>query len=169
MNEVLDDREQSIEDACAVLLREMAGLRDFDVPAADADPSEVHEALRDDLRARLDRAEELKREMAGYKRKAQRTARRLRAEADEVYDTELARLSGRAVTREYESVRDREVLARVKASPKRRAQLAAERVLDLVEEAEDAMDGMFFGLRDIRRELLTALEHYFPWKSSLET
>jgi hypothetical protein len=165
--EVLTDREQSVEDACAALLLEMAVLRDIEAPPADADPPVVHAALRDDLRPRLDRAEGLMKELAGHKRRARRTALRRKAEADDAYDQALAALSRNAVRREYESIRDREVQARVAASRQRREQRAAERVLDLVEEAEEAMRGMFFGLRDIRRELLTALE-YLPWEKSLE-
>jgi hypothetical protein len=157
----------SPEDRCAALLTEMAGLRAFTMPPADADLPVVHDAIREDLRPRLDRAEGIMREMAGHKRRARRAARRLRAEAEEAYDAALAKLSGRAVSRQYESIKDREVLARVAASQQYRALRVAERSLDLVEEAEEAVKGMFFGLRDIRAELLGDFT-YLPWERSLE-
>jgi hypothetical protein len=157
----------SPEDQCAALLVQMAELRDFEMPPADADLPVVHDLLRGDLRPRLDRAEGLMREMSGHRRRAKRTARRLKEEADDAYDAALAKLSNRAISRQYESIKDREVLARVAASPQYRALRAAERSLDLVEEAEDAMRGMFFGLRDIRAELLGDFT-YLPWEKSLE-
>lgn len=157
----------SPEDQCAALLTEMAGLRGFKMPPADADLPVVHDTIREDLRPRLDRAEGIMREMAGHKRRARRAVWRLRAEAEEAYDAALAKLSGRAISRQYESIKDREVLARVTASPQYRALRAAERSLDLVEEAEEAVKGMFFGLRDIRAELLGDFT-YLPWERSLE-
>jgi hypothetical protein len=152
----------------AQLLTEMAGLRSFAVPPHDADPPVVHEALRDDLRARLDRAEVLLAAVAKHRRRAKAVALAAVAAADDAYDEHLEKLSGRAVTREFESIKDREVLARVKSSPLRKEARAAERFADQVNEAETAMRGMFFGLRDIRAELLATLQHYVPWQSSLE-
>jgi cobalamin-dependent methionine synthase I len=78
------------------------------------------------------------------------------------------KLSTRAMAREYESIRDREVQARTASSPQRKNQHAAEEAADVIAQAEEAARGMFFGLRDIRRELLATLEHYIPWESSLE-
>lgn len=165
--ELLSDSEQTVQEACAELLSDMAILRDLAVPRSDAAPSDVHDFLRDDLRARLDRAEQLMTEIGRVKRRARRTVRQLTAAYDEAYDAALVKKSERAVQREYEGVRDREVVARTAASAERRKVLAAERVLDLVEEAEDVMRSMFFGLRDIRRELLASLE-FLPWRSSME-
>jgi hypothetical protein len=157
----------SVEDRCAALLTEMAGLRDFTMPPADAELPTVHDVLREDLRPRLDRAEGILRELSGYKREARRTARYLKVVADDAYDSALEPLSRSAVRREYESIRDREVKARVQSSQHRRNLRAAERRLDLVEEAEEAAKGMFFGLRDIRAELLGDFS-YLPWERSLE-
>ena len=165
--EQLDSREQTVQEACAQLLTDMALLRDFPVPPSDAEPSVVHQALRDDLRGRLDRAEQLMADIKRHKRRARRSVRKLTAEYDEKYDHALNKLSERAVGREYEGVHDREVRARTAASAERRQVVAAERVLDLVEEAEDVMASMFFGLRDIRRELLASLD-YLPWRASME-
>jgi uncharacterized protein (DUF1800 family) len=163
-----DGREQVTEEACAALLTEMAALRDFPVPAADEDPREVHRLLREDLRSRLDRAEVLMAQMARYRRRARRGAARLKAEADDAYDTELAELAKKAVRLEYQSVHDRIAMAKVASSPQRREARAAERLADRVDEAEEVMKGMFFGLRDVRRELLATLEKFLPFESSLE-
>ena len=150
------------------LLNEMAGLRDFKVPAHDADPSEVHRVLREVLRPRLDRAEVIMAEVAGHRRRAKRAAKHAAAATSDAYDAALVKFSTRAMSREYESIKDREVQARVTSSPQRKAQRDAEDTADLIEQAEDAAKGMFFGLRDIRRELLDTLEHYLPWEASME-
>ena len=156
------DRER-----CAALLQELAELRAFPVPAHDADGREVHEAIRE-LRARLDRAEVIRRDISVLVGRARREARGLGGTADEAYDTELGRLSQRAVTREYESIKDREVTARLKALEARKAARKAERAADIMAEAEKAADGMYFSLRDIREELLTTLRSYLPWLASVE-
>jgi hypothetical protein len=161
--------EEAVKEDLVRLLQEMAGLRAFKAPPHEADPTVVHEALRDDLRLRLDRAEVLMAEASRYRRKARAEASRLGAEADDAYDEVLVGLSERARRAEFESIKDREVQARVKSSPKRRAARAAERFADQVDEAETVVRGMFFGLLNIRAELLVTLEHYFPWRSSLET
>lgn len=150
------------------LLNEMAGLRDFDVPAADTDPAEVHRVVREVLRPRLDRAEVIMAEVAGHRRRARREAKHAAAVTADAYDEALVKFSTRAMSREYESIKDREVQARVTSSPQRREQRAAEDLADLIEQAEDAARGMFFGLRDIRKELLVTLESYLPWEASLE-
>ncbi len=151
------------------LLNEMAGLRDFKVPAHDADPAEVHRVLREVLRPRLDRAEVIMAEVAGHRRRARCGAKRAAAATSDAYDEVLVKFSSRAMSRDYESVKDREVQARVQSSPQRKQQRQAEEIADLVDQAEDAAKGMFFGLRDIRTELLTTLQHYLPWLSSLDT
>jgi hypothetical protein len=150
------------------LLNEMAGLRDFTMPAVDADPGEVHRALREDLRPRLDRAEAILAEVAGHRRRARREARKAAAVTADAYDEALVKFSTRAMSREFESIRDREVQARVTSSPQRRDQRAAEEAADLIEQAEDAARSMYFGLRDIRAELLATLQHYLPWEASME-
>jgi hypothetical protein len=163
----LDGREQVVTGECARLLTELAALRDFPVPGDDADGHEVHAAMRN-MRARLDRAGEIKIELARYRRQARRTAHRLAAECSEAYDAEMAELARKAMRLEYQGVADRVAMARTVTSPLRRKQLAAERVADLVDEAAEVADSLFFGMRDIRRELLATLEHYLPWAKSME-
>lgn len=150
------------------LLNEMAVLRAIDVPPHGADPVEVHRVLREVVRPALDRAEVIMAEVAGHRRRARTEARRAAAATADAYDEALVKFSTRAMSREYESIKDREVQARVASSPLRKEQRKAEETADLIEQAEDAARGMFFGLRDIRRELLATLEHYLPFEASLE-
>ena len=167
MDEELDDREQVVTGECARLLTELAALRGFEMPEADEDPHEVRRLLMEELRPRLDRAEQIMAELARYRRQAKRTAARLAAVTDDAYDAVMDELARKAVRLEYQSVHDRIAMARVRSSPKRKAQRAAERMADLVSEAEDAARGMFFGLRDMREEMITVLRT-LPWESSLE-
>jgi hypothetical protein len=160
--------ELAAEETMEKMLASMAVLRDFDVPAHDALPDQVHAALIA-LRGRLDAAETLLQLAARERRQARRIARRLTEAADDIYDAELSRRSERAVTREFESIQDRTVGARMKALEARRKARRAAAVTDLVEEAEDALKSSFFGLRDIRKELLTTLDSFLPWLASMET
>lgn len=163
MTEQQDPRQQ-----VKALLTELGKLRDIAVPPHDADPDEVHRVLREVVRPALDRAEVIMAEMAGHRRRARNAAKHAAAATSDAYDEALVKFSTRAMSREYESIKDREVQARVTSSPKRKEQRKAEDLADLIEQADDAAKGMFFGLRDIRRELLVTLEHYLPWESSLE-
>jgi hypothetical protein len=168
---VIDDLESLEPETVALIdqtLAAMRTLREFEIPPHDALPDDVHQAVRE-LRARLDAAEGLVQEIARAKRRVRRAYRRLDDKANEVYDTELNRRAERAVTREFESAQDRLVGARIKASPLRRQARAAAVVLDRVEEAEDSLRSSFFGLRDIRKELLTTLDSFLPWLHSLES
>jgi hypothetical protein len=150
------------------LLTELAQLRGLDVPGHEARPDEVHSFLREVVRPALDRAEVIMAEVSGHRHRARRAARAAAAATDDAYDEALVKFSTRAMAREYESIKDREVQARVASSPQRKEQRAAERDADVIDQAEEAAKGMFFGLRDIRRELLVTLEHYIPWEASLE-
>ena len=167
MTEALAE-QLAAEEVMEQMLASMAVLRAFQRPPHDALPDQVHEKIIE-LRARLDSAETLVQMAAREKRQARRLAKRLAEAADDIYDAELGRRSERAVTREYESIQDRAVGARLKALDARRKARAAAAVADLVEEAEDSLRSSFFGLRDIRKELLTTLDSFLPWLASLET
>ena len=157
-----------VREQVTALLNEMAGLRAVDVPPHEADPAEVHRVLREVVRPALDRAEVIMAEVAGHRRRARREAKHAAAVTSDAYDEVLVKFSSRAMSRDYESIKDREVQARVQSSPQRKEQRQAEDTADLIEQAEDAARGMFFGLRDIRAELLTTLDKYLPWQSSME-
>lgn len=161
------DGESPYRRQCAGLLNELAGLRAFPVPPHDATPDTVHEALRE-LRGRLDRAEVILTEVVSLRHRARREHRRLAFELDEAYDAALGPQSTTAVRREFESIKDREVTARVRTSALRRDAKRADREADVFEQAEDAAKRMFFGMRDVRAELLTTLDKYLPWRASME-
>lgn len=166
IEEQLDDRERSIQDRCAELLLELAQLRAFDVPDDETPGKEVHAALRR-VRGRLDRAGEVCAEIRRHRRRARRIARQLAAVADDAFDAEMAKLAAKAVRLEYQSVKDREAMAKVATSPERRKARAAERAADLVDEADEVARSLFSGLLGIREELLATLR-YLPWEASLE-
>ena len=168
MAEQLSEREQSVSEQAAALLLAMGEQRAFRVPTVDEDPREVHRLLREDLRARLDAAEVLLGKIGRVRHRAERQRAAARAAAEDAYSLKMAELAAKAIRLEYQSVRDREAMAHVHASPLVRSQREAERVADLVQEAEELMRSMFFGLKDIRRELLDTLEHFLPWEASLE-
>jgi hypothetical protein len=165
-DEELPDGEELVR-AAAALLNELRELRQFPVPPHEADGFAVHAAVRE-LRTRLDRAEVIMALMAGYKRRQRGRAAEAKAAADDVFDEEMARLAKLAVRMDYQGVRDREALAGAKALSERKKVRAAAKLAERVDQADDAARGMFFGLRDIRRELLATLEHYLPWESSME-
>lgn len=166
IEELLDDREQAVQDRCAELLLELAQLRAFDVPDDETPGPEVHGALRD-VRARLDRAGEVCAEIRRHRRRARRVAKSLAAAAADAFDVRMDQLARKAVRLEYQSVKDREAMARVATSPERRKARAAERLADLVDEADEAARSLFSGLLGIREELLATLR-YLPWEASLE-
>ena len=162
------DWEQAARDRCEQALAGLDTLRAaFQMPAHGTDPDVVHERLTQ-LRGALDQADTVMDELARFRGELRRISRDKARAADEAYDAELDRLAKRAVTREYESIRDREVQARVKVSPQYKEARKAQELAGLVEEAEDAARRMFFGLRDIRAELLTTLDKYLPWRASME-
>lgn len=159
---------ESFEAECLGLVERMGRLRDFALTADDwEDPREVYRRLVNDLRPRLDQAETVLSDAARLKRRARNAALRAAADASGAYDENLAKASAAAMRREYESVKDREVLARVSAGPQFKAQRAAEAEAARVDLAYEAIRGMFYGLLNIREELLQALRH-LPWEASLE-
>jgi hypothetical protein len=154
-------------EAAARLLLEMAVLRDFPVPPHDADPVAVHSALLE-LRARLDRAEVILVSVRSLYGRAARSVAVQAEQASDEYDAELADLARKAVKQEYSSVHDRIAMARVKSLDARRRQRSAERQAEVMLQVLKAVESRFYGLRDIRAELLATLQHYLPWEASLE-
>lgn len=152
--------------------RILAGLRaarygGWVMPDHDAEPPAVHQALLN-MRARLDAAEPLMTELRRFRAECRSRARLAAAEADEAYDEVLEKLSGRAVTREFESIKDREVVARVKVIAKRRHANLMQRLADISDGAWDEAQALFFSMRDVRGELIVTLDHYLPWLKSME-
>lgn len=148
----------------------LRNLREFDVPGPDDDPPVVHEALagKDGIRERLDLFEplllSLKRELA----KAELRARRLKDVADDAYDKAMLPLVEASVRNDFESVRDREVAARVSALPQRGRARQAERYAALLRAYHAEAVALHWGLLHIREELLGRLTRYLPWVASME-
>lgn len=162
------DWEQAARDRCEQVLDGLSTLRTaFEMPAHGTDPDVVHERLTQ-LRVALDQADVLMDELARFRGELRRIARDKAQQADGAYDTELARLARRAVTREYESIRDREVQARVLVLEQRQAANAAQRLADVADEAWDRAKSRYFTLKDVRRELIVTLEYFVPWERSIE-
>lgn len=162
--------EDAAQAQCTRILAALHAARygDWAMPAHDADPPVVHAALLD-MRQRMDAAATLMTELRKYRNEARSQARLAAAEADEKYDGELEKLSGRAVTRQFESIKDREVIARVKVIKDRRHANLMQRLADIMDAAWDEAQSLYFSMRDVRGELIVTLDHYLPWLKSMET
>jgi len=153
--EAVAARCADLEDAMRIL-RFGSQQVPFVLPAFGVGGEDVHKALLD-VRARLDAAEQLK--LAGRKlRREFRDKARLRAqERDDEYDDRLDKLSAGAVRREWESGREREARARLQVVEMTRTVRTAEAARSRVEEMFDSLTDMFFGLLNIREELIARL------------
>jgi hypothetical protein len=120
------------------------------------DGQDVHKTLLD-VRARLDLAETLKLEARKLRREFRRKAVQRRQEADEAFDKELKRLGEGAVRLEWQSGREREASARTTVLEQRRTAITAETARSIVEAMFDDVQDMFFGLLNIREELIARL------------
>jgi hypothetical protein len=152
--------------------RILAGLRsarygDWAMPDHDADPPVVHQRLLD-MRERMDAAAPLMTELRRYRAEARSQARLAAAEADEAYDAVLGDLVKTATRREYESIKDREVTARVKVIQQRRQANLMQRLADIMDAAWEEAQALYFSMRDVRGELIVTLDHYLPWLKSTE-
>jgi len=144
-----------LEDAMRVL-RFGNAAEPFDLPAGGAGGEVVHGALLD-VRARLDLAEELKLAARKLRREFRDKARLRAQERDDEYDRRLDKLSDGAMRREWESGREREARARLAVLELTRAARTAEAARARVEEMFDSLTDMFFGLLNIREELIARL------------
>lgn len=138
----------------------------LEVPGVEAEGHEVHEALLA-IRARLDMAEQLLKG-ARIERRRFRARARLRAqERDDAYDKALAKRGEGAVRREYEGAQERMAGARLDVLELTRTQRRAEAVRELVDDAYEGLRDQFFGLLNIRQEMLDRLRE-LQWESSFE-
>jgi hypothetical protein len=153
---------------CDEVLAAMARLRDFEVPQQTEIEAagEVHQALLT-VRERLDSAEALLLQVRRERLKTREKYRQLRQLADEEYDLKLGKLGEGAVRREYESVRDREVQARLHVLDLTRRMRAAETVKLMAEDTFESLTASFFGLLNIREELIARLRE-LQFESVLE-
>jgi hypothetical protein len=159
--------EQAARDRCREVLDGMAVLRGFERPGEAAAPPEVHEALLE-IRGRLDQAEVLFKNMTRLRAEFRARARERADELQDRQDGELQKLMAAAVRREYEAARERESTARTRAVDQLIAARLAARIVMIVDAAYDQVRIDYYGLLNVREELLNDLSHYLPWRASME-
>lgn len=157
--DVLDTCVQ-IEQSMVALRSEVAMLDDWN------DPDKYLLAVAD-VRSRLDLAETVMKDVRQYRRRVRARTRRAREAREDAYDNKLAQLTEGAVRREYESIRDREVQARTHVLGLTREVRAWEAAQARADEAFETVREAYFGLKDVRGELLDLLR-FLPWVSHLE-
>ena len=140
--------------------------RPLEVPGVEAEGHEVHAALLA-IRTRLDMAELLLKGARIERRRFRARARLRQQERDDAYDERLADLAKGAVRREFEGAQERMAQARLHVLELTRKQRTAEAVRDLVDDAYEGLRDQFFGLLNIRQELLDRLRE-LQWESSME-
>jgi hypothetical protein len=138
----------------------------LEVPGVDAEGPDVHAALLA-VRARLDMAEQLLKSARIERRRFRARAKIRRQEADDAYDKALAKRGEGAVRREFEGAQERMAGARLDVLEQTRTARTAEAVRDLVDDAYEGLRDQFFGLLNIRQELLDRLRE-LQWESSME-
>jgi hypothetical protein len=144
------------EAQCAAVEEAMIRLRAVMVPPVTAEGHEVHEALLD-VRARLDSAEVLLREFRAERRRFRARAALRQQERDDAYDARLNELAKGAVRREFEGAQERMAQARAHVLELTRRARTADACKRLVEDCFDGLKDQFFGLLNIREELITRL------------
>jgi hypothetical protein len=153
----------------ARLQASMARLRAFDVPWHGAGGHELGEALAGEhgVRTRLDLAEGLLQESARFRDEVVRTARALAQAADDAFDGKMTGAGRTGRGPEFEGVKDREASARLDTLELRRPARTAERVADIARTEHERLRTSFYGLRDIRQELLDRLRE-LQWETGME-
>ena len=166
-------RESPAEEAARARYDELAGsmlrLRRFDVPWHGAGSHELGEALAGEhgVRSRLDLAETILQASAMFRDEAARIARQLSQAADDAFDDRLVHAGRSGRGPEFEGVKDREAAARLDTLEARRRARTAERVADIARTRHEQLRTSFYGLRDIRQELLDRLRE-LQWETALE-
>lgn len=136
------------------------------LPGHTAVGGEVHEALLD-VRARLDLAEELMTKARRERRRFRAKAVQRQVERDARYDQVMASLGEGAVRREYEGTKDREAKARVRVLELTQTANRAGAARVMVDDCFDGLKDTFFGLLNIREELIARLRE-LQFESTLE-
>ncbi|MGA9606978.1 MAG: hypothetical protein WBR21_08140 [Rouxiella badensis] len=161
--------EKSARAICTRITDAMAALRDYAPPGpeTDADPVKVREELHV-VRGLLDQAEVLFAEMSSVRADFRAKAAQRREQFQDRFDRELGKLTGRSVSAQYESGKEREAQARVKAVDELIVSRTADRCVVIVDGAYETVRIKYYGLLNIREELLNLLTRYLPWRASME-
>lgn len=156
-----------VEAKCAELEEAMRRLRwGLDIPPVTAEGHDVHQVLLD-VRARLDLAEQLLRDTRRERLRYRSRAAQRRHEADDAYDDVLDKLGEGAVRLEWQSGREREAKARLRTLDARKVARRAEAASAMVDDCYEALRDAFFGLLNIREELIARLRE-LQFESVLE-
>jgi hypothetical protein len=153
---------ERVEARCAEVEEAMRALRfgtsgsPLVIPPYGLGGDAVHEALLD-VRGRLDLAESLKIEARKVRRQFRDIAAQRREEADENFDKLLVKQGEGALRQEWQGGREREAKARTLNLDERRAARTAEKAARRAEEMFETITDMFFGLLNIREELIARL------------
>lgn len=158
-----------VEASCAEMERHMKMLRwGIDIPQG-TDPEhggDVHRALLA-VRARLDSAEQLIRAARHERARFRAKAAQRRQEADDEFDRLLVAQGEGAVRQEWQGGREREAKARALNLDKRRVARKAETASAMVDDCYEGLRDAFFGLLNVREELLARMRE-LQWASALE-
>jgi hypothetical protein len=138
--------------------KEAAELRAFTRPGVAATPSEVHAALVE-VRGRLDRLEAICVSVAILKSGATSWARALADAAQDAWDQLAAQESRSAVRQDYEGAQERYARWRVATLVQLQAARQAQVLADQVAQADLHVSKAYYGLRDIRGELMESMRH----------
>jgi hypothetical protein len=161
--------EKAVRALCTRVTDAMAALRDYAPPGpeTDADPVKVREELHA-ARGLLDQAEVLFAEMSGIRADYRAKAAQRKEEYQDRFDRELGKLAGRSVSAQFESGRERESMARVRSVDELTVSRVADRCVVIVDGAYEVVRIKYYGLLNIREELLALLTRYLPWRASME-
>jgi hypothetical protein len=164
-----DPAETAAREKYAELFLAMARLRAFPYPPHGAGGEVLADALagQDGIRTRLDLAEQVLQESARFRDDIVRLARALTQAADDEFDKKMTGAGRTGRGPEFEGVKDREASARLDTLEDRRKARTAERVADIARTEHERLRTSFYGLRDIRQELLDRLRE-LQWESGME-
>jgi hypothetical protein len=152
---------QEAERQCQAWLTEAEQHRSYRRPPASAAPPEVYDATLE-VRGRLDRLSEIHREVIRYSGGLKAIARERAAEAQTAVDEKIRDMQKRVRRLEYEGTQERYSIARLDTLSVQQAAVRAQGVADMVATVERQVSEMYFGLRDLARELDHALK-YLEW------
>jgi hypothetical protein len=150
-----------IAEQCQKWLAEAEELRDYTRPPASAQPHEVFDATLE-VRGRLDRLSEIHREVIRYGGSLRTRARERASEAQTAVDEKIRDMQRRVRRPEYEGTQERYSVARLETMTVQRNAERVQRAADMVATAERQVAEMYFGLRDVARELDHTLK-YLEW------
>jgi len=136
------------------------------LPGVDASSKELLDCLLD-VRARMDRVEELLATGLQLRGLAARKHTVLRIQVDDAWDEVAVRQRQHAVRDEYSSARERAAVANLEVLDLRRLERGAELHTRLCDEAVESIKLRLRGLGDVRQDVM-AIIRTRQWESTLD-